>query len=361
MSSDINLMEYMNRNIGELIRSALKACLKNPRQAAFLLKYIKAAEKASQTREKYEKQGIHIPPFLIASITSSCNLFCKGCYARENRICAEEKEKAQLSGERWTQIFSEAEAIGVSFILLAGGEPFMHPDIIERAAEVRNILFPVFTNGILINEEKINWLDRHRNILPVLSIEGGREHTDNRRGSGTYEKLKSVMGLMQEKQIFYGASVTVTTENITEVTGEDFIGDLLSNDCKILFFVEYVPVSKESESLAPTDRERAYLDTAINRFREKHKEILILSFPGDEKSTGGCLAAGRGFFHINPEGDAEPCPFSPYSDTSLMEKSLLEALNSPLFLKLNHSGIMNLEHTGGCALFSRKDQVTQLL
>ena len=118
-----------------------------------------------------------------------------------------------------------------------------------------------------------------------------------------------MMGLMQEKQIFYGASVTVTTENITEVTGEDFIGDLLSNDCKILFFVEYVPVSKESESLAPTDRERAYLDTAINRFREKHKEILILSFPGDEKSTGGCLAAGRGFFHINPEGDAERAPF----------------------------------------------------
>lgn len=331
------------------------------REAAFILKYIKAAEKAGKIREKLEKQGSHIPPFLIASITSSCNLFCKGCYARENRSCAEEKEAAQMSGERWTQIFREAEEIGVSFILLAGGEPFMRPDIIERAAEVRSILFPVFTNGMLINEEKVNWLDSHRNILPVLSVEGGKVHTDERRGSGTHEKLMNVMRLMQKNQIFYGISVTVTTENVTEVTGEDFINGIMAHGCKIVFYVEYVPVSKDTESLAPTDGERAYLDSAINLLREKHKEILLLSFPGDEKSTGGCLAAGRGFFHINPEGNAEPCPFSPFSDTSLLEKGLLEALNSPFFLKLNHSGIMNLEHAGGCALFSRKEQVAEML
>ena len=361
MSGEFNLVEYMNRSIGELVRNALRSCLKNPREAAFILRYINAAEKASQTREKFEKQGVHVPPFLIASITSTCNLFCKGCYARENKICAEGIEKAQLPGERWTQIFREAEEIGVSFILLAGGEPFMRPDIIERAAEVRSILFPVFTNGVLINEEKTNWLDSHRNIVPVLSMEGGREQTDGRRGSGTYEKLKSVMHLMKEKQIFYGASITVTTENVAEATGEDFIGDLIANGCKILFYVEYVPVSKESGSLAPTEKERAYLESAINLLREKHNEILFLSFPGDEKSTGGCLAAGRGFFHISPEGNAEPCPFSPYSDTNLLDKGLLEALDSPLFLKLNHSGIMNLEHAGGCALFSRKEQVTGLL
>lgn len=361
MGSEFNLVEYMNKSIGELVGNALKACLKNPREAAFILKYIKASEKAGQTREKFEKQGKHIPPFLIASITSSCNLFCKGCYARENKICAEEKDKTQLSGDRWSQIFCEAEAIGVSFILLAGGEPFMRPDIIERAAAVRSILFPVFTNGLLINEEKVSWLDKHRNILPVVSIEGSREHTDKRRGSGTYEKLMNVMQLMQEKQIFYGVSITVTTENVTEVTGEDFISGLMADDCKIVFYVEYVPVSKDTESLAPTDKERVYLDCAINSLREKHGEILFLSFPGDEKSTGGCLAAGRGFFHINPEGNTEPCPFSPHSDTNLLKTGLLEALNSPLFLKLHHSGIMNQQHTGGCVLFSRKDQVAEML
>jgi MoaA/NifB/PqqE/SkfB family radical SAM enzyme len=359
MNIEFDLVEYMNKSIRELIGNALKACFKNPREAAYILKFIKSVEKSNQIREKLEEQGRHIPPFLIASITSRCNLFCKGCYARENKICAE--EKVQLSVHHWSQIFKEAEEIGVSFILLAGGEPFMRPDILERAAEVRNILFPVFTNGTLIDEEKIKWLDGHRNILPVLSIEGSKGHTDKRRGNGTYDKLKDAMRMMQEKQIFYGASITVTTENLCEITGEDFIRDLYSNDCRIVFYVEYVPVSKDTQTLAPTDRERAYLDFSINLLRKKYEGIIFLSFPGDEKSSGGCLAAGRGFFHINPEGNAEPCPFSPYSDTNLQKTGLLEALNSPLFQRLNQSGIMNQDHTGGCVLFSRRDQVTEML
>jgi MoaA/NifB/PqqE/SkfB family radical SAM enzyme len=90
-------------------------------------------------------------------------------------------------------------------------------------------------------------------------------------------------------------------------------------------------------------------------------DVIFISFPGDEKATGGCLAAGRGFFHINPEGKAEPCPFSPYSDTNVKDLSLLEALDSPLFQKLNNSGLLLQEHTGGCVLFSREEQVSDML
>lgn len=52
---------------------------------------------------------------------------------------------------------------------------------------------------------------------------------------------------------------------------------------------------------------------------------------GDEKSYGGCVAAGRGFFHINSHGGAEPCLFSPYSDINVRDTSLWEALKSKLF------------------------------
>ncbi len=89
--------------------------------------------------------------------------------------------------------------------------------------------------------------------------------------------------------------------------------------------------------------------------------MLFISFPGDEKSSGGCLAAGRGFFHINPQGGAEPCPFSPYSDINVRDTSVREALQSKLFTSLRSSDTLMEEHPGGCVLFERRDQVEDLL
>lgn len=84
---------------------------------------------------------------------------------------------------------------------------------------------------------------------------------------------------------------------------------------------------------------------------------MFLMFPGDEKSSGGCLAAGRGFFHINAGGGAEPCPFSAYSDTSVLHTGLRAALSSPLFMHLQTSGMLDDEHNGGCVLFGQEQLI----
>ena len=89
--------------------------------------------------------------------------------------------------------------------------------------------------------------------------------------------------------------------------------------------------------------------------------MVFVSFPGDEKSSGGCIAAGRGFFHINSHGGAEPCPFSPYSDTNVKNTSLREALASPLFAALREQDVLMEEHSGGCVLFGRRETVEALL
>ena len=99
----------------------------------------------------------------------------------------------------------------------------------------------------------------------------------------------------------------------------------------------------------------------IQHLREKRPEMVYISFPGDEKSSGGCVAAGRGFFHINSHGGAEPCPFSPYSDINVKDTSLREALHSPLFTALRSSDILLDDHDGGCVLYQKKAQVESLL
>ena len=64
------------------------------------------------------------------------------------------------------------------------------------------------------------------------------------------------------------------------------------------------------------------VEKAVDNYQSENEDIVLLCFPGDELSMGGCMAAGREFFHINSHGDAKPCPFSPYSDINVKDTSL---------------------------------------
>lgn len=352
----IDLSVFLNKSIQNLAGNALKLCVKNPPMAAYLMRLNGTISKAQKIRATHEKSGLHIPPFLIASITQSCNLRCTGCYAHANG-CAHTPSK-ELSPARWRELFHEAAAIGVSFILLAGGEPLLRRDLLELAGEFPEIVFPVFTNGTMLDEAYLRLFQKHRNLVPVLSIEGGRQATDLRRGDGVYDRLTDGMTKLEANGIFYGASVTVTRDNMGEVTGGDFITTLTGRGCGLVFYVEYVPADETSTALAPTAADRAYLLTCAKTLRDKHR-MMFLCFPGDESLVGGCLAAGRGFFHIASDGGAEPCPFSPFSQLNLADHSLTDVLQSGFFRELNEGGLMAMPHDGGCALFANRAEVAQ--
>ena len=361
MKDNFDLQEYLSKGIERFVADVVKATLKNPRESAFMLKFAAASAAASQKRKAAEAQGQHIPSFLIASITSQCNLHCAGCYSRCSHGTVDARPTAQLTDDDWLRVFSEADSLGISFILLAGGEPMLRKDVIQAAGKRQNILFPIFTNGTFLDEAYLELFDKCRNLVPIMSIEGGKENTDARRGRGIYELLIRNMEKLQARGLVFGASVTVTTQNIREVTSDAFLKELSGRGCKAVIYVEFVPVTEESRELAPGDAEREYLKAELKRMRQELPEMVYVSFPGDEKSSGGCVAAGRGFFHINSHGGAEPCPFSPYSDTNVRDTSLKEALNSGLFRALRDNGHLMEDHAGGCVLNEKRELVESLL
>lgn len=361
MNENFDLQNYLIEGVEGVVKEAIKATLKNPRESAFMLKFAKATRTASKKRREAEDKGEHIPPFLIASITSKCNLHCAGCYSRCNHATTDTKPVSQLTSEEWLKIFDEADELGISFILLAGGEPMLRRDIIEAAGKKQNILFPIFTNGTFIDEKYFALFDKCRNLVPIMSIEGSKEITDKRRGKGIYDKLIANMEEFKKRGLIFGASVTVTTQNYKEVTSDEFLNSLSDRGCKAIIFVEYVPVTEESSELAPSDTEREYLMNEIQRLREERPEMVYIAFPGDEKSSGGCVAAGRGFFHINSHGGAEPCPFSPYSDVNIRNSSLREAMHSPLFMALQSGDLLLDDHDGGCVLYEKRELVESII
>lgn len=352
-----NLEQYLREGMEDLVRDIMKRSFKNPKESAFLVKYGAAVKRAGKRRQQLEQQGEHVPSYLIASITTDCNLRCAGCYDRANRN--PDAERGQLRAKEWGRIFTEAEEIGVSMILLAGGEPLMRRDIIDEATRHKNIVFPVFTNGTMVDDSYLSLVDQNRNIVPIVSIEGDERETDGRRGEGVYQKTREVMEQFKRRGILFGTSITVTKENLDTVTCEEFAESLSKTGCRVLLFVEYVPVDRRDLALGAD--EQALLAERVALLREKKSDMIYISFPGDEKEAEGCLAAGRGFFHINAAGGAEPCPFSPFSDTNLRDTPLRDALQSPLFVKLSASGMLDQEHVGGCVLFEQEAEVRSLL
>lgn len=361
MEDKFNIQKYLANGVEYITKEAIRTSIKNPKETLFLLKFAKNAKKSTKIRQEYAKQDQNIPAFLIASVTSSCNLHCSGCYSRANSSCSDDEPVNQLSGNEWEDIFTQAKEIGISFIVLAGGEPLIREDIIQKATEFPEILFPIFTNGTMIDDEYLKLFDDNRNLVPIISIEGNEQVTDSRRGEGVYKNVMNTMDAMKKNNIIFGSSLTFTKNNVSSLVSNEYIGMLHDMGCKVVFFIEYVPVNPETVNMAPSDEEREILLENIDRLRKEYDDMLFLSFPGDENESGGCLAAGRGFFHINSHGGAEPCPASPYSDINVRDTSLLEALNSKLFKSLRDGGILIGEHEGGCVLFEHQKEVEKLL
>ena len=358
----MDLQAFMTDNLRELVQTGYRAVLDNPREARFALQLQRTMARGDRRRKQMlKREGLAVPPFLICSIATTCNLQCKGCYARAGGIAGDTPTKPTLTADEWQRLFEEAAEMGFSVALLAGGEPLTRRDLLESIASVKDMLFPIFTNGTLIGPQYVEFFRRHLNMLPVISLEGDAMATNARRGQGVHERAMLSMQMLQEAGLFFGTSITVTTQNKDAVTDTAYIDRLHALGCKLVFYVEYVPIDPGTEQLAFGDEEVQWMEHTVEQLRNEHRDIIFVSFPGDEKLLGGCMASGRGFFHIGPDGAAEPCPFSPHSDTNAARDGLRAALRSPLFSRLRDAGALAWQHTGGCTLYEHRDEVEEMV
>jgi len=285
-----------------------------------------------------DKEGLVVPPVLILSVTGACNLACKGCYA------CERKNEGEMDITEIARIVDEAEKLGVAVVMLAGGEPLMKPGLLELPAAHPGTLFVMFTNGLLLKNAEYP-----ENLIPVLSLEGGSTRTDDRRGAGVYNAVKSLMARFNDAKRLFGASVTLTCENFEEVVGSGFLSALEADGCRAAFLIEYVPTGEDDMALCLTEEQKQHLRDLEPEF-ERDYNMLIVPLPGNEERYGGCLAAGRGFLHISASGSLEACPFAPYSDTSVIGRPLKEALRSRLLAQIREGHEQLTESRGGCTL-----------
>jgi MoaA/NifB/PqqE/SkfB family radical SAM enzyme len=346
----------LNQGLRIFFSEFVRVSLRHPRQAAFFARTVFWQGTAARRRAREARGGLHVPPIAIFSITNKCNLRCKGCYAQAIRGDAPD----ELTPQKVRGIVEEADELGISFFVIAGGEPLTRPEIIDIARDFPHVIFLLFTNGLLLDEPLIDRLTRLRNVVPVLSIEGSQVETDERRGRGVHQRLEEKMRELKRAGVFFSLSLTVTRTNFDTVTDELFIRNAVAAGCKLFFHVEYTPIRAGTDEWVISDEQRLSMKSLVALFRARFPALFI-AVPWDEEEQGGCLAAGRGFIHISASGDLEPCPFAPYSDANLLEVPLKEALRSRFLRLMRENHERFAETSGGCALWKNQEAVRALL
>jgi MoaA/NifB/PqqE/SkfB family radical SAM enzyme len=258
------------------------------------------------------RQGQVFPPFLYVSVINSCNLRCQGCWVDVSM------KQQTISPAAFHKLVREAKQMGNVFFGIVGGEPFMHPHLLDMLAEHPDCYFQIFTNGHFISPERARRMWQLGNVTPLVSVEGTEVVSDERRGrAGVLNKTLRGIHNALDAGVFTGVCTSLCRTNIDDLLREEWIDRLIEMGVMYTWFHVYRPMGPHPNPdlcLTPEQSVRARKFVVEMRAR---KPIIIIDAYHDGEGKALCPAATGISHHINPWGDIEPCPIVQFSRESI--------------------------------------------
>lgn len=351
-SPDTVLNRYIHSILSETDSHVLKTAALNLGFEAFF-------HGTKTIRKMREVHQCNVPWLILMDPTSACNLHCTGCWA------AEYGNRLNLTFEEMDHLIEQGKALGIYLYMFTGGEPLVRKaDIIRLCEKHNDCAFLAFTNGTLVDEAFCKEMVRVGNFYLAISLEGFESVNDLRRGDGVFSKVMNAMTLLKEYGLIFGTSICYTSNNITTVTSDEFVDLMIDKGCRYALYFHYMPVGNDAAAeLLPTAEQRIYMRSRIREIRNMTdgKGIFAFDFQNDGEFVGGCIAGGRNYFHINANGDAEPCVFVHYSGANIRTHSLLEILKQPLFMAYRDNQPFNENHLRPCPMLENPEILERMV
>ena len=349
---DNKWMQYLNRILDEVDPYVVRQHILNIGYQAGFYGYAK-------TNKFEQEHGYRIPWIILMDPTSACNKHCIGCWS------AEYGHKLNLSYDDLASIVRQGEELGIYFYMMTGGEPLMRrDDIVRLAREFPKSMFYAFTNGSLITDEFAETMRELGNISLAISVEGFEENNDARRGEGSFGEAVRAMDIMKKHGLIFGTSICYTSRNYEMVTSDEFLDFLIDHGVRYNWYFHYMPVGNgASTDLLLTPEQREYMYHRVREIRDFDggKQIFTFDFQNDGEFVQGCIAGGRFYCHINPNGDVEPCVFIHYSNANIHDMSLLDCLSQPLFKEYQKHQPFNCNHLKPCPMLENPDRLGEIV
>ena len=301
------------------------------------------------------RRGVHFPPFLYVSVINSCNLKCQGCWVDV------QAPRKMIDKDTLNRVIRDAKKHGNSYFGILGGEPFLHPHLLDVFDAHPDCYFQVFTNGQLITEKVARRLAVAGNVTPLISIEGTAAVSDTRRGRTNVlsHTLKGIENCRRHG-IIIGAATSVCQSNIDDLLNENWLKRLIDLGVHYAWFHTYRPVGPEPTfELALTPEQIIQVRKFVVTMRSK-LPIAIVDPYWDHNGEALCPMATGISHHIGPSGGVEPCPIIQFAKESVYDKrGIYDLLTKSEFL--NEFRTASASVTRGCVVLERPDLVKQLV
>jgi len=225
-------------------------------------------------------------PVIVWNMTRRCNLKCVHCYAQ-----SEDKDyDNELTHEQSLKMIDDLAEFGVPVLLFSGGEPLIHPRLVEYAeyAIKKGMRAVISTNGTLITKEKAEILKKVGLSYVGISIDGLEETHNKFRGvNNAYKKAMEAVKNCQAAGIKVGLRFTINKRNVDDIPGIfDILEDM--NIPRACFY--HLVYSGRGSDIAKEDlthqETRDTIDLIMKRTKELHdngkpKEILTVDNHAD--------------------------------------------------------------------------------
>lgn len=300
------------------------------------------------------KRGEYFPPFLYLSITSACNLRCQGCW-----VDVEARNFIDL--QALDRTINDAKRHGNSFFGILGGEPFMHPELLELLAAHPDCYFQIFTNGQFITERIAGRLRELGNATPLVSVEGREVVSDERRGKkDVFNRTMTGLRHALEQGLLTGVATSVCQTNIQELLTEQWLQELIDLGVHYVWYHTYRPVGpKMNPALALRPEQLVQVRRFVVEMRTK-MPIGIIDAYYDHDGRALCPMSTGISHHVGPTGDIEPCPILQFATETIHDsRGVFETIRGSAFLKDFRE--LSARATRGCVVLERPDLVKSLV
>ena len=302
------------------------------------LEDVKALEENGKlfSEDKFEelaynfKNNSKVIKALCLHVAHSCNLACSYCFAGQGKYHGKDALMSFETGKRAFDFLIENSGsrrnLEVDFF---GGEPLLNWEVVKQLVEYarsiekeknKNFRFTLTTNGVLIDDEVIDFCNREMSNI-VLSLDGRKNVHDRFRvdyaGKGSYDKIlpkfKKFVDSREGKNYYMRGTFTHFNTDFTKdifhmadlgfkelsmepvVCSPDSPSALTNEDLPVLF--------EQYEILA---KEMIRRNKKGDGFTFYHYMLDLKNGPCIYKRISGC-GSGTEYMAVTPKGDLYPC------------------------------------------------------